>query len=75
MQRELETEPPARRLCRGTLLSGRQFLVDIEEWGYDDARLDPTVQMTAADIAQLTRSIKQEEAARGKGCVEPGRGR
>jgi hypothetical protein len=29
-----------RDLCRGTLLSRYQYVVDVEDWGYHDARLD-----------------------------------
>lgn len=38
LRSELENPPDARRLCRGTLLSPTQYLPDIEEWGYEDAR-------------------------------------
>lgn len=62
LQRELETDVPERRICQGTLLSSRQFLTDIEQWGYEDARLGPQVQMTAADVAQMTSSIRKDEA-------------
>lgn len=30
---------PIERLCRGTLISRAQFLIDIEDWGYQDVRL------------------------------------
>lgn len=45
MEQEL-AETSSRRLCRDTLLSGAQFLVDIREWGYQDARLVPHGVMT-----------------------------
>ena len=48
------------RVCRGTLLSRAQFLVDIEHWGYEDARLDPDVRMTSEHIAQWTEAIDAE---------------
>jgi hypothetical protein len=37
----LETHPPltAGRLCQGTLLSKAQYAIDIDRWGYQDARL------------------------------------
>ena len=62
MQHELESDVPERRLCQGTLLSSRQYLPDVELWGYQDARLEPEVQMTASDIALLTSSIRAQEA-------------
>jgi hypothetical protein len=61
MQREMESDVPDRRVCQGTLMSARQYLVDVEEWGFSDARLDPDVQMTEADVALLTSSIRAEE--------------
>jgi hypothetical protein len=62
LHHELETDVPDRRVCQGTLLSARQYLPDVEQRGYDDARLDEDVQMSAADIALLTSSIRAQEA-------------
>jgi hypothetical protein len=62
LHHELESDVPERRICQGTLMSARQYLPDVELWGYQDARLDPDVQMTAADIALLTSSIRAQEA-------------
>ena len=52
------------RLCRGTLLSRKQYLVDIQEWGFRDARLEKRVHMNAKDIAHWTKAIVKEEQAR-----------
>jgi hypothetical protein len=49
------------RLCRGTLLSRQQYLVDAQEWGYRDARLEERVQMNKKDIADWTEAIEKEE--------------
>jgi Nucleotidyl transferase of unknown function (DUF2204) len=49
------------RLCRGTLLSRQQYLVDIQEWGFRDARLEERVQMNEQDIAHWTQAIPNEE--------------
>jgi len=46
------------RLCRGTLLSREQYLVDVERWGYRDARLGPEGTMTEADVAAWTAAIE-----------------
>jgi hypothetical protein len=64
-----EARAPSReRLCRGTLLSRKQFLVDVEEWGFRDARLDERVHMDEQDITRWTRAIaKEEEARRAEG--------
>ena len=38
LQKELTTAPPTGRVCRGTLLSSTQFDIDVDQWGYRDAR-------------------------------------
>jgi hypothetical protein len=45
------------RLCRGTLLSREQYLVDIEQWGYQDARLAPLGNMSARERTLWRRAI------------------
>lgn len=50
----------AERVCRGTLLSRAQYLVDIDVWGYHDARRPPTGQLTAEDVAQWTAAMQRE---------------
>src|SRR5437763_8571016 len=49
------------RLCRGTLLSRQQYLVDVQEWGLRDARLQERVQMNEKDIADWTDAIEKEQ--------------
>src|SRR5436189_1901763 len=56
----------ADRICRGTLLSRKQYLMDIQERGFRDARLQQRVHMNAKDIAHWTRAIAREEKAQGK---------
>jgi predicted nucleotidyltransferase len=48
------------RICNGTLLSRKQYLLDIRERGFRDARLQPRVHMNAKDIAHWTRAIAKE---------------
>jgi Uncharacterised nucleotidyltransferase len=49
---------PRQRVCQGTLLSREQYLVDIEQLGYEDPRItDPSVQMTRKDVVLWTRAI------------------
>ena len=57
---EARTTGPAR-LCRGTLLSRQQYLVDVQDWGFRDARLEKRVQMSEKDIADWTDAIEKEE--------------
>ena len=62
----LRKEAPAggqERLCRGTLLSRKQYLVDVHTWGFHDARLEKRVHMDSEDIAQWTKAIPKEEKA------------
>jgi len=51
------------RICNGTLLSRKQYLLDIQERGFRDARLKGRVHMNAKDIAHWTRAIAKEERA------------
>jgi hypothetical protein len=44
-------------LCQGTLLSREQYLIDIEAWGYQDARRLPPSAMTPEQIRQWTEGI------------------
>jgi hypothetical protein len=48
------------RLCRGTLLSRAQYLVDIHAWGYGDARLQPHGMMSAEDVERWTAAIDKK---------------
>jgi hypothetical protein len=51
-------EPPRDdRICRGTLISREQYLVDILDWGYSDARMQPRGAMSATEIAHWTDAI------------------
>jgi predicted nucleotidyltransferase len=54
----------AKRICNGTLLSRKQYLLDIRERGFRDARLDKRVRMDEQDIAHWTKAIAKEERAR-----------
>jgi hypothetical protein len=47
---------PTRRICRGTLTSRAQYLVDLELWGYEDARL-AYGNMTEEDTSIWTAAI------------------
>jgi hypothetical protein len=60
LRAEANTAGPDR-LCRGTLLSRQQYLVDIQERGLRDARLEERVRMDERDIAAWTEAIWKEE--------------
>jgi hypothetical protein len=39
LQSEAQPPPIDGRLCQGTLLSKVQYAIDMDHWGYQDARL------------------------------------
>jgi hypothetical protein len=64
----LRTEPPnagvaGRHMCRGTLLSREQYIVDLER-GWCDARLPPTGTMSPDAIAIWTEARAKHEGDR-----------
>jgi hypothetical protein len=54
---ELEVPTRDSKVCQGTLLSRGQYLVDVDEWGYEDARQRPRGNMTAEQLAVWTAAI------------------
>ena len=54
---ELEVPTRDSKVCQGTLLSRAQYLVDVDEWGYEDARQAPRGTMTAQQLAEWTAAI------------------
>ncbi|MDB5356882.1 MAG: uncharacterized protein JWN24_3335 [Phycisphaerales bacterium] len=46
------------KVCRGTLLSWSQYLIDVEQWGFEDARLPTRGNLTADQIESWTRAEK-----------------
>ncbi len=60
LQKELHSPLPTARLCQGTLLSRAQYLVDIGQWGYDDARLSPRGRLTKEEIDHWTAAIGEK---------------
>jgi hypothetical protein len=59
LRKESAIPPPADRICQGTIVSRAQYLVDLEQWGYEDARLNGGY-MTPADIDIWTDAIATE---------------
>jgi hypothetical protein len=54
---ELDIPTRDSKVCQGTLLSRAQYLVDVDEWGYEDARLAPRGSMSEAQVAEWTAAI------------------
>jgi hypothetical protein len=47
---ESAAAPAGGPVCRGTLLSRSQYLVDVDCWGYQDARLAPVGPLAPGQI-------------------------
>ncbi|HEV3256346.1 MAG TPA: hypothetical protein VG013_05645, partial [Gemmataceae bacterium] len=58
---EMRRPPPRTPECRGILLSRAQYLMDIEQWGYPDARLAPMGNLTAEEIKTWTAPVKEPQ--------------
>lgn len=54
----------AERTCAGTLLSRAQFLVDVQEWGYRDARAPEL--MSPKELKQWTAAATEENVQGSK---------
>lgn len=60
LRTELAAPPPERKVCNGTILSRAQYLVDVQDWGYLDGRLEPPGRMTPADVEHWTEAMRKE---------------
>jgi hypothetical protein len=49
--------PSGNHDFKGTLLSREQYLIDLELWGYPDARLKPNGFMSHREVALWTKAI------------------
>jgi hypothetical protein len=58
LQTEISGPPSEDRICRGTLTSRAQYLIDIGRYGYEDARLQPRGNMTPEDAVYWTWAIE-----------------
>jgi hypothetical protein len=52
--------PSANHSFKGTLLSREQYLIDLDLWGYPDARLKPNGFMSSRDVALWTEAIGKD---------------
>jgi hypothetical protein len=60
LERELGAPAAEERLCQGTVLSREQYLIDVEQWEYIDARLRDPARMHPDDIEIWTEGIKKK---------------
>jgi Uncharacterised nucleotidyltransferase len=58
---DLDVPTRDSKVCQGTLLSRAQYLVDVDEWGYEDARLAPRGSMSEEQIAEWTLAIDKSQ--------------
>lgn len=58
LQTEIDAPPSDDRVCRGTLISRAQYLLDIGRYGYEDARLAPRGNMSPEDCIYWTWAIE-----------------
>jgi hypothetical protein len=61
MHAETEAGDAAKKICYGTIISRQQYLKDVSDWGYDDARLVDAV-MSEDEIAHWTAGIAVDGA-------------
>src|SRR5262249_47634183 len=60
LKREMRGRAQEAKLGQGPLLSRTQYLVDLKERGYDDARLPPRGNMTTDEVELWTAAIQDE---------------
>jgi hypothetical protein len=61
VQKETEAGDAAEKVCNGTIISRQQYLKDINEWGYKDARREHGL-MSDEDIHRWTAGIEVDGA-------------
>ena len=57
LKADMQDAASNERVCHGTLISRAQYLIDIEKWGYQDARCAPGGPMTQAEVEHWTAAI------------------
>ena len=74
LQQETHAPSPPTQLCAGTLLSREQYLLDVQQQGYQDGRVQPHGMMTPQDVAEWTGAIsarRDGDAADEGGAGKP----
>ncbi|HYX24299.1 MAG TPA: hypothetical protein VFC23_09130 [Thermoanaerobaculia bacterium] len=69
----LRTDAPDEedeRVCRGTILSRSQYLVDVLQWGYEDARLRPEGSMSPEEVERWTVAAEKDGDASQLAAIE-----
>jgi hypothetical protein len=58
---ELDVPTRDSKVCQGPLLSRAQYLVDVDDWGYEDARIQPRGNMSEAQVREWTAAIDRDK--------------
>lgn len=61
LQQESMNVGTSEKLCQGTLLAPLQYQIDVEQWGYQDARLYPQGNLTTTEVADWIDHLHQEK--------------
>jgi len=61
LEHDVSAKPMDERVCQGTFLSWCQYLVDIEQDGYRDARHPPAGPLTPEDTSLMTDTLIKEQ--------------
>ena len=61
LELEMQSLPPDRRVCQGTLLSWSQYLVHLDRGEYEDARHLPRGKLTCEETQHMTDVLQQED--------------
>jgi len=62
LAKEVDTNDDGEKICYGTIISRQQYLIDVNQRGYKDARLKPIGSMTEEEIARWTAGIEVDGA-------------
>lgn len=54
------TRTASTRIAHGTLISSQQYLTDVNQWGYADAREQPLGPLTPREVEQWTEAVQHE---------------
>lgn len=57
LRNEMESESPKDKLCQGTFLSILEYLSDLREKSYEDARMQPFGNLTKQQVIEFTQAF------------------
>ena len=60
LAKEIQAPDSDDKACYGTIISRQQYLIDVQRWGYKDARLKPLGTMSEEEIAHWTAGIEAD---------------